>query len=698
MTHFLLLNATVNKIDLNRKRPPQINIIGVGGGDTGEGNTGNGVKGSDRTYQQLELNFPIEEWRDAIYAKIVVKCGNRRYWEDWAKDVAVIADRHISRIKGLLANSQSEARQAFDEFLAGLHCNLNPNVTEDEAIEMLSQHLITKPVFDALFEGYEFTKFNPVSQTMQRILDVLEGQSLEKETQSLTKFYESVRDRASGIDNAQGKQKIIVELYDKFFRNAFPRLVERLGIVYTPVEVVDFIINSADYVLKQEFGVGLTDEGVHILDPFTGTGTFLVRLLQSGLIKPEDLQRKFTKELHANEILLLAYYIAAINIEETYHYLTQSSVTAIDNSVIASYNEAISSHHLNPEIASGNIDESQNLGVNNPPRNDNLGGYQSFNGIVLTDTFQMFENDGYLMEKIFPENNQRVIDQKRQDITVIIGNPPYSAGQSNANDANQNIRYELLEKRIEETYRSALKGTGKKALYDSYIKAFRWGSDRVKNKGIVCFISNGSFIDSNTTAGLRKCLPEEFTDVYCFNLRGFIRGKSGDNAKKEGQNVFNIMTGVAIVIMIKNPEKQPSGHINYYDIGDYLSREQKLKVIQKFGDISSVGWLKIAPNDNHDWINQRNKEFTAFTGLSKKDDNNKLQTIFDIRSSGLVTNRDSWVYNFCDTPTLTYGTDVGFQISLLGFSASSGGSSCRFLHSPDTTILHRLQHRLPNGC
>lgn len=393
-------NATVNKIELNQKRPPQINIIGVGGKDgTGEG----GKNPNTSKNVQLELNFPIQEWRDAIYAKIVVKCGDRRYWEDWAKDVAVIAERHTTRIKALLENSESNAKQAFDEFLKGLHNNLNPNVTKDEAIEMLSQHLITKPVFDALFEGYEFTKSNPVSQTMQKMLDVLEGQSLEKEVRTLEKFYQSVRDRASGIDNAEGKQRIIIELYDKFFRAAFPRLVERLGIVYTPVEIVDFIIKSADYALKQEFGVSLTDEGVHILDPFTGTGTFMVRLLQSGLIKPEDLQRKFTSELHANEIVLLAYYIAAINIEETYHYL------------------------------SGND-------------------YQPFNGIVLTDTFQMFENEGYLMEKIFPENNQRVVNQKQRDITVIIGNPPYSAGQSNANDNNQNLKYEKLDDRLSSTY------------------------------------------------------------------------------------------------------------------------------------------------------------------------------------------------------------------------------------------------------
>jgi predicted helicase len=591
-------NDTVNKIELNKRRPPQIAVIGVGGKTE---NNGRGERPFAPTYKQLELNFPIEEWRNAIYAKIVTKCGDRQYWEKWAKDVADIADTHISRIKALLgANGrsplQSEAKKVFDEFITGLHQNINPNVTEDEAIEMLSQHLITKPIFDALFEGYEFTKYNPVSQTMQRMLDVLEGQSLQKEVKTLEKFYESVRKKASGIDNAEGKQRIIIELYDKFFRAAFPRLVERLGIVYTPVEVVDFIIKSADFALKQEFGVGLSDEGVHILDPFTGTGTFMVRLLQSGLIKPEDLQRKFTSELHANEIVLLAYYIAAINIEESYHYLT------------------------------GNV-------------------YQPFNGIVLTDTFQMFENAGYLLESIFPENNQRVINQKQRNITVIIGNPPYSAGQTSENDGNKNLKYENLDQKIANSYAKYSTATLKNSLYDSYIRAIRWASDRVKDKGVICFITNGKFIDSNVADGLRKSLVDEFSHLYVFNLRGFIRGKSGNDAKKEGQNIFNIMTGVAITVMVKNPDYEKKSKLFYHDIGDYLSREQKLDIIKNFGDISTIKWQEITPNENYDWINQRHDDFESFISLGDKKDATS-KTIFDVYSSGVKTNRDNWVYNF----------------------------------------------------
>jgi predicted helicase len=592
-------NDTVNKIELNKRRPPQIAVIGVGGKTE---NNGRGERPFAPTYKQLELNFPIEEWRNAIYAKIVTKCGDRQYWEKWAKDVADIADTHISRIKALLgANGrsplQSEAKKVFDEFITGLHQNINPNVTEDEAIEMLSQHLITKPIFDALFEGYEFTKYNPVSQTMQRMLDVLEGQSLQKEVKTLEKFYESVRKKASGIDNAEGKQRIIIELYDKFFRAAFPRLVERLGIVYTPVEVVDFIIKSADFALKQEFGVGLSDEGVHILDPFTGTGTFMVRLLQSGLIKPEDLQRKFTSELHANEIVLLAYYIAAINIEESYHYLT------------------------------GNV-------------------YQPFNGIVLTDTFQMFENAGYLLESIFPENNQRVINQKQRNITVIIGNPPYSAGQTSENDGNKNLKYENLDQKIANSYAKHSTATNKNSLYDSYIRGFRWASDRIKDQGIVCFVSNGSFIDGNAMDGFRKCLVDEFTSIYCFNLRGNQR-TSGEQSRKEGGKIFGSgsRATIAIIFLIKNSSKKSENKVFYHDIGDYLSQKEKLDIIKNFGDISNMKWQEITPNENYDWINQRNDDFESFMSLGDKKDATS-KTIFDVYSMGVKTNRDNWVYNF----------------------------------------------------
>lgn len=595
-------NATINKLELNNTRPPQINVIGVGGGS---GDTDGNGSCEDTQPIQLEFDFPeLNEWRDAIYAKIVQKCGDRRYWEDWAKDVAKIAEGHISRIKALLESANPSHRLAFNEFLTGLRSNINPNVTENDAIEMLSQHLITKPVFDALFEQYEFSKYNPVSQAMQKMLDLLEGESLEKDTAKLEKFYTSVRERAAGIDNAEGKQRIINELYDKFFRNAFPRMSERLGIVYTPVEVVDFIVNTADQALRQEFGVGLTNKNVHILDPFTGTGTFIVRLLQSGLIKQSDLERKFKYELHANEIVLLAYYIAAINIEETYHSLKGSE-------------------------------------------------YQPFEGIVLSDTFQMFENEGTLQnptisnwQEMFPENNQRVVNQKQCNIRVIIGNPPYSAGQTSENDGNKNLKYPQLDDRIGETYATYSSATNKNSLYDSYIRSIRWASDRIKDKGVVCYVTNGSFIDNNAMDGLRKCLADEFTSIYCFNLRGNQR-TSGETSRQEGGKIFGSgsRASIAITLLIKNPEKVGKCQLFYHDIGDYLSREEKLKIIRNFGGFRGIEWKSIIPNSNHDWINQRDPAFDTFISLGDKKDPT-TKTIFDLYSSGVQSSRDVWVYNY----------------------------------------------------
>jgi len=589
-------NATINKIDLNKKTPDNVQVIGVSG--KFEDEEGNPTDTGQTTPVQINFNFPhLEEWRDAIFAKIVLRCGDRRYWESWAKDVAQIAERHITRIKALIEGSQPQHRKAFDEFLKSLQSNLNPSVTAEDAIEMLSQHLITKPVFDALFEGYAFTQHNPVSQSMQKMLDLLEGQSLEKETVSLEKFYDSVKERANGIDNAAGKQRIIIELYEKFFKSAFPRTADRMGIVYTPVEVVDFILKSADDALRQEFGVGLSDKGVHVLDPFTGTGTFMVRLLQSGLIKPEDLPRKYQHELHANEIILLAYYIAAINIEEAYHGLAGNQ-------------------------------------------------YLPFEGIVLTDTFQLSEGKGTLAENLFPENNRRAARQNTVDIRVIIGNPPYSAQQESQNDANQNLAYPQLDKRIEISYAEASNSSNVKNLYDSYIRAVRWASDRIKEKGIVCFVSNASFIDANNMDGLRKCLVDEFSSIYVFNLRGNAR-TSGEQRRMEKGNVFGegTRTPVAITLLVKDPVKLGECKLHYHDIGDYLSQEEKLKIILDFGSIKNVDWKTLSPNSSQDWINQRDPAFAAFIPLGDKSDASE-KTIFNNYSLGIGTNRDAWVYNF----------------------------------------------------
>jgi predicted helicase len=364
-------NAIVNKIELNKNKPEQI-LVGRPDPD-GDGdpfNDSDESKSSLTRVQQTALHF--NELQNAIYAKMVQKVGDRQYWENWAKNVADIAERQIKRITKIV-DEDDEAHMAFRQFVKGLQKNINPSITEQQAIEMLSQHIITKPVFEALFEGYSFVQNNAVSISIQKALDAIEAQAIEDvDAELLDGFYKSVRKRAEGIDNSEGKQRIIVELYDKFFKTAFPRMVEQLGIVYTPLEVVDFIIHSVNDVLQKEFGRSLSDENVNILDPFTGTGTFVTRLLQSGVITPKDLERKYKHEIFANEIVLLAYYIAAVNIENAYHDLLEK-------------------------------DE-----------------YESFEGIVLTDTFQLSENDesAQLFSEALAENSERVIKARRLQMTT----------------------------------------------------------------------------------------------------------------------------------------------------------------------------------------------------------------------------------------------------------------------------------------
>jgi predicted helicase len=594
-------NATVNKIELNKHKPAQI-MVGTVGFDAENSNepasgAPQGAAPGTAAAAQLAIDFHVDEWRDAIYAKIVTKVGERAYWDTWAKDVAQIAERHVTRINALLADPTSDVQERFDEFVGGLRANLNDSITYKDAVDMLAQHLITRPVFDALFEDYSFAEHNPVSQAMQGMLEILNEQHVDTEAATLEKFYDSVRMRAADIDNAEGKQRIIAELYERFFKVAFPRVAESLGIVYTPVEIVDFIIASVEHVLEREFGASVSDEGVHVLEPFAGTGTFVVRLLQSGVIKPEDLARKYASELHANEILLLAYYIAAINIEATYH-----------------------------DLAGGE--------------------YKPFNGMVLTDTFQMTEAADSMDEVIFPDNNERAAHQKALDIRVILGNPPYSVGQGSQNDNNQNLSYPTLDRQIEKTYAAASSAGLKRNLYDSYIRAFRWATDRIQSYGVVAFVSNGSFIDGAFADGFRKTLVAEFSAIYVFNLRGNQR-TSGETSRQEGGKVFGqgSRAPIGITLLVKNPSASGSCLLNYHDIGDYLNTEMKLSTIGDFGSAENIPWQRIIPNAAGDWVNQRDATFATFAPLGDKK-NTAAEPLFGTYSQGVLTARDAWAYNF----------------------------------------------------
>lgn len=598
-------NATINKIELNKKKPSQI-LVGRPDPD-GDGDPFNDNDDSKSSLiKASQTSFHFDELQTAIYAKMVNKVGERAYWENWAKDIADIAEGHIKRITKIV-DEDDEAHMAFRQFVRGLQKNLNPSISEADTVQMLSQHIITKPVFEALFEKYSFANSNPVSQAMQKALDAIEHKAVsEEELEIMEGFYRSVRRRAEGVDNAEGKQRIIVELYDKFFKTGFPKLVEQWGIVYTPVEVVDFIIHSVSDVLQKEFGRSFSDEGVNIIDPFTGTGTFITRLLQSGLIKKEDLERKYKNEIFANEFLLLAYYIGAVNIENVYHDIMGK-------------------------------DE-----------------YDEFSGIVLTDTFQLYEDDDN--EKLFSdalaENSERLQRQKQKPLKVIVGNPPYSIGQKSANDNAQNMKYPKLDNRIEQTY-AASSGAGlSKSLYDPYIKAFRWASDRLAGEGgVIGYVSNGSWIDGNSQDGMRKSLEKEFTSIHVFNLRGNQR-TSGELSRREGGKIFGSgsRTPISITILVKNPEKQTDkAEIFYHDIGDYLKREEKLQIITQFKSISSesMKWQTLKPNTQADWINHGNEKFLTFTEMRPANKfDQSANSIFTAQSPGLLSSRESWVYSY----------------------------------------------------
>ena len=596
--------AMINKIDLDKNANNRIDVIGIGTG--GDDQDHDKAKSDDGANDALFSMANAAEWQEAIFARMVKKVGDRRYWEDWASDVKDIADRQVIRIKNILSTAP-EAAAEFAGFHEALQANLNDGITSDDAVDMLVQHLITKPVFDALFEDYAFSEHNPVSVVMDRMLATLDGYHLGSETAQLENFYRSVRVRAEGVSSSTGKQKIITELYERFFKLAFPRVAESLGIVYTPIEVVDFILRAVDDALKEHFGASISDEGVHVLDPFTGTGTFIVRLLQSGLIDQQDLLRKFTQELHANEILLMAYYIAAINIEATFHTLQQEQARQRDEDAAS-----IS--------------------------------YEPFGGIVLTDTFQMTEDGDTLDEQMFTSNNDRVVEQNALDIRVIVGNPPYSVGQSSGNDNNANLKYPTLDESIRSSYAELSTATNKNSLYDSYIRAIRWASDRIlksEHGGIICYVTNNGYIDSNTADGLRKGLGREFSDIYVYNLRGNSR-TAGDLAKREGGNVFDIRVGVAVILLVKSDAASDAASLHYFETPDRQTKMQKIEALER-GELRSITWQKITPNAEGDWINQRDPNYGTYPPIGDKKDTTG-HTIFHKYGAGLQTNRDAWVY------------------------------------------------------
>jgi len=564
---------------------------------------------------ELDFNYSTGELERAILAKVVQKVGEHDYWEQWAGDIARLAQLHIHRIITIINNPKNEAAiSAFNDFSAQLHQHINTSIGNAEIIEMLAQHLITRPVFDALFGDNTFTQNNPISAALQSVTDIFSQEfHLDNEQKSLEDFYNHIRLKTKGITDPSARQKLIITLYDAFFSSAFPRVVQKHGIVYTPVEIVDFILHSVAYLLKTQFDKTFADPDVQVLDPFTGTGTFISRLLSSGLISADKLPSVYNNQLYATEILLLPYYIAAVNIESTFQQCC-------------------------PEQP-----------------------YTPFPGILLADTFNIptKKSDDWVesqAQAILAENNKRRKQQMGSAITVIVGNPPYSVGQKNANDNNQNVSYTELDKRIKDTYVAKTKATNKNALYDSYIRAIRWASDRIDKEtgGIIGFVTNAGWLDSAACNGLRKCLTEDFSSLYIFHLRGNARAQ-GEQRRKEGDNVFDqgSRAPIAISILVRNPQysDQESGQIFFYDIGNYLTREQKLQKIAELASISGIDkkalWQSLLPDNNQDWLNQRQGGFDQFLPIGDKENKSKPNNngIFVNFSNGVKTQRDAWCNN-----------------------------------------------------
>ncbi len=521
------------------------------------------------------------------------KLGDRNYWENFTKKTGNIARTLNNRLKIIFEKNP----EFFHDFLDSLRENIHQNIKEDEALDMITSHIITKPIFDAIF-GDNIK--NPIAKALDKMVLKLSDLGLEGETKDLKNLYESVKTEATHAKSQKSQQELIKNLYNTFFKEAFRKQSEKLGIVYTPIEVVDFILRATNGILKKHFNTDFNDQSITIFDPFTGTGSFIARLLskENALISDEALKEKFQKNLFAFDIVLLSYYIALINITQ----------------------------------AAQNRD----------------GSLKNFKNIALTDSLDYLEekNDKGVFDffEDLKENKDIKDTLADQNIRVIIGNPPYSAGAKSQNDNNQNLSHPKLEKWVYETYgkNSTAKNVGA-TTRDTLIHSIRMASDVVKDRGVIGFVANGSFIDSKSADGFRKCVAKEFSHLYVLNLRGNQR-TSGEVSRKEGGKIFDSgsRATIAIVFFVKD-ESAPDNTIFYYEVGDYLKREAKLNLLAGFENLDFVPFKEITPNDKGDWINQRNDDFEKLIPL-KRDKNSK--SVFDINSNGVATNRDPWVYNF----------------------------------------------------
>ncbi|MFP6306477.1 type ISP restriction/modification enzyme [Helicobacter pylori] len=537
----------------------------------------------------------LQDLADAMYNVMPTKLGDRNYWENFTKKTGNIARTLNNRLKMIFEKNP----EIFHGFLDSLRGNIHQNIKEDEALDMITSHIITKPIFDALF-GDNIK--NPIAKALDKMVQKLSTLGLEGETKDLKNLYESVKTEATHAKSQKSQQELIKNLYNTFFKVAFKKQSKKLGIVYTPIEVVDFILRATNGILKKHFNTDFNDQSITIFDPFTGTGSFIARLLskENDLISDEALKEKFQNNLFAFDIVLLSYYIALINITQ----------------------------------AAQNRDSS----------------LKNFKNIALTDSLDYLEektNKGVLpLYEDLKENKDIKDTLADQNIRVIIGNPPYSAGAKSENDNNQNLSHPKLKKLVYETYGKNSTAKVGATTRDTLIQSIRMASDLLKDKGVVGFVVNGSFIDSKSADGFRKCVAKEFSHLYVLNLRGNQR-TSGEVSKKEGGKIFDSgsRATIAIVFFVKD-KSAPDNTIFYYEVEDYLKREAKLDLLAGFENLDFVPFKEITPNDKGDWINQREDAFDKLIPLKRDKKLKIFDTIFDINSMGVATNRDPWVYNF----------------------------------------------------
>ncbi|AGL70074.1 DEAD/DEAH box helicase [Helicobacter pylori] len=536
----------------------------------------------------------LQDLADAVYNVMPTKLGDRNYWENFTKKTGNIARTLNNRLKMIFEKNP----EFFHDFLNSLRGNIHQNIKEDEALDMITSHIITKPIFDALF-GDNIK--NPIAKALDKMVLKLSDLGLQGETKDLKNLYESVKTEALHAKSQKSQQELIKNLYNTFFKEAFKKQSEKLGIVYTPIEVVDFILRATNGILKKHFNTDFNDQNITIFDPFTGTGSFIARLLskENALISDEALKEKFSNHLFAFDIVLLSYYIALINITQ----------------------------------AAQNRD----------------GSLKFFKNIALTDSLDIYEekNDKGVFDlfKDLKENKDIKDTLAGQNIRVIIGNPPYSAGAKSGNDNNQNLSHPKLEKLVTEKYGKNSTAKVGTTTRDTLIQSIYLASELLKDKGVIGFVVNGGFIDSKSADGFRKCVAKDFAHLYVLNLRGNAR-TSGETFKKEGGKIFDSgsRATIAIVFFVKD-SSVTNNTIHYYEVEDYLKREAKLNLLAGFENLESVPFKEITPNDKGDWINQRDDAFDKLIPL-KRDKTLQNPSVFDINSNGVASCRDPWVYNF----------------------------------------------------